>query len=52
MCLRILQNNKALKQLLRVFPVFARLRILQNNKALKLIFANNFVRSWFKNITK
>ena len=34
-CLRILQNNKALKHGVREIPSYVCLRILQNNKALK-----------------
>ena len=34
-CLRVLQNNKALKRFLIDFHISTGLRVLQNNKALK-----------------
>ena len=36
-CLRVLQNNKALKPNIARNHRYARLRVLQNNKALKRI---------------
>ena len=35
-CLRVLQNNKALKQQPKELKISSSLRVLQNNKALKL----------------